>query len=99
MAPTPADIVSDPNVVGSSPSPSATLATGDILDQQPSSGATSHVGVGIGIAILVLALSMTLTTVFYMLVIKRRKQARALQRINRRSHLPMFEEFVLIICR
>jgi len=86
MAPTPA-IVTDPNVVASS-SPSSSYTPSDILDQQPSSGTTSHVGVGIGIAILVLAISMTITTLFYVFVIKRRKQARCAQQQQQTSHYP-----------
>jgi len=63
-------------------SPSATAqGQGDLLDQQPSSGAaTSHVAIGIGIAILILAIAIGITSLVFIFLVKKRRRNQSTQR-------------------
>jgi len=76
MAPTPTrGINTDPSASSSA------QGQGDLLDQQPSSGAaTGHVGIGIGIAILILVLGLSITTLVYMFLAKKRRRSQSSKR-------------------
>jgi hypothetical protein len=85
MAPTPT------RGFNTDPSPSSSAqGQGDLLDQQPSSGAaTGHVGIGIGIAILILVLGLSITTLVYMFLAKKRRRSQSSKRSRKFASYPL----------